>query len=222
MIEGADKSSIGDLDEAEPAKDTRDETLSKLDPEERERFVRTYYKILQIVPSLKPVIDSNDQTKASELATITSKMNSIIRSTRSSDATRLKPHIAQYIPFNPFKSQIDPPIVHANGRADMGLNHPVLARFLCPVDQLERYDADVEQARKDLRSGDISMDAENFPALFWSGERPGDDFDPDNILHGLFRGYLLVRVGRHIFLGPSHALGGDSARATRTCNAILS
>lgn len=30
MIEEADKSSIGELDEAEPAKDTRDETLSKL------------------------------------------------------------------------------------------------------------------------------------------------------------------------------------------------
>lgn len=65
------------------------------------------------------------------------------------------------------------------------------------------------------------MDAENLPALFWSGERPGDDFDPDNILHGAFRGYMLVRVGRHIFLGPSHALGGDSARATRSCNTIL-
>jgi hypothetical protein len=65
------------------------------------------------------------------------------------------------------------------------------------------------------------MDADNFPSLFWSGEHPGDDFDPNNILHGLFRGYMLVRVGRHIFLGPSHALGGDSARATRTCNAIL-
>ncbi|KAG6369750.1 hypothetical protein JVT61DRAFT_13620 [Boletus reticuloceps] len=65
------------------------------------------------------------------------------------------------------------------------------------------------------------MDAENFPTLFWSGERPGDDFDPENILHGLFREYMLVRVGQHIFLGPSHALGGDSVRATHTCNAIL-
>jgi hypothetical protein len=73
-------------------------------------------------------------------------MISTIRTTRSSDATRLKPHIAQYsIPFNPFKSQIDPPVINANGRVDMGLNHPVLARFLCPVDQLERYDADIEQ-----------------------------------------------------------------------------
>lgn len=77
------------------------------------------------------------------------------------------------------------------------------------------------RAQKDLQSGDISMDAENFPALFWSGEHPRDDFDPENILHGVFKVYMLVWVGRHIFLGPSHALGGDSVRATHTCNAIL-
>ncbi|KAN0074754.1 hypothetical protein V8E55_011803 [Tylopilus felleus] len=127
MIEEADKSRVGELDEAEPAKDTWDETLLKLDPEEHERFVRTYYKILQLVLSLKAIINSNDQTKASELVTITSKL-----------------------------------------------------------------DADVEQAQKDLQSGDISMDAENFPALFWSGEHPRDDFDPENILHGVFKGYMLV------------------------------
>ncbi|KAG8218888.1 hypothetical protein J3R82DRAFT_4567 [Butyriboletus roseoflavus] len=218
LIEQVNASRSSELNEEESAHDAHKEVLSTIDQESRDLYLRSYYKIIQIVPSLKVVID--DPNKASELTAITSKMNMTIRTTRSSDAIHLKPHITQYILFNPFKSQINPPIINANGRADMGLNHPVLARFLCPVDQLERFDTDIEQAMKDLKSGEISMEAKNFPALFWSGEQPGDDFKVDNMFNGLFRGYLLVRVGRHIFLGPSSALGKDS-RGTRSCNAIL-
>ncbi|KIK77278.1 hypothetical protein PAXRUDRAFT_167388, partial [Paxillus rubicundulus Ve08.2h10] len=71
-----------------------------------------------------------------------------------------------------------------------------------------------------LESGKLLMTAEDLPAFLWSGERPGDDYDPENELSCLFKSYYLVRVARHIFLGPSSALGGDS-RATRSCNAVL-
>lgn len=50
------------------------------------------------------------------------------------------------------------------------------------------------RARKDLTSGVMPMSSEDFPSLFWSGETPGKDYDPDNMLHGLFKSYFLVRV----------------------------
>jgi hypothetical protein len=94
------------------------------------------------------------------------------------------------------------------------------------------------RARKKLASGKIQMTANDFPAFLWSGNPPGDEYDGDAMTQGLFRGYLLERVShslftahrvshqplaqvmRHIFTGPSTALGDDS-RATRSCNAAL-
>ena len=102
-------------------------------------------------------------------------MNTTIKATQSNDATRLKTCIAQYALPNPYKpASLDPPIINANGRAEMGLNHPILAQWLCPADQLERFDENPEQyvlyshiitnsftvpsrACKDLASGAICM-----------------------------------------------------------------
>ncbi|KIJ10135.1 hypothetical protein PAXINDRAFT_86505, partial [Paxillus involutus ATCC 200175] len=72
----------------------------------------------------------------------------------------------------------------------------------------------------DLESGKLPMTAEDLPAFLWSGERPGDDYNPENKLSCLFKSYYLVHVAQHIFLGSSSALGGDS-HATRSCNVVL-
>ncbi|KIK80586.1 hypothetical protein PAXRUDRAFT_90592, partial [Paxillus rubicundulus Ve08.2h10] len=93
--------------------------------------------------------------------------------THSSDATHLKPHIPQYSTPNPFKAVLGPPIVSSNRRAEMGLNHPILAQWLCPVNALTRFDEDPMQATKDLASGAIPMEAEDYPTLFWSGSMLG-------------------------------------------------
>jgi len=69
-------------------------------------------------------------------------MTEIIHGTRSVDSTSLKKHVAQYLPIDPHKEGIKPPIVNGS-KAEMGLKHPVLARFLCPVDRVQDYDADM-------------------------------------------------------------------------------
>ncbi|KIJ58069.1 hypothetical protein HYDPIDRAFT_94570 [Hydnomerulius pinastri MD-312] len=146
-------------------------------------------------------------------------MNGIIRSTRSNDATRLKTVIGHYAAPDPSKAAISPPIYNGSaGRSHMGLNHPVLARYICPIEYLDEFDTDPAKTRKKLASGKLDMKAQHFPAVLWSGSTPGDDYQPENMHHGLFKGFLLVM--RHIFLGPSTALGEDS-RATRSCNAVL-
>ena len=55
------------------------------------------------------------------------------------------------------------------------------------------------RARKDLASGVMPMTADNFPTLFWSGDMPGDDYDPENVCHGAFKSYFLVRVSQFNF-----------------------
>ena len=73
-------------------------------------------------------------------------MNSDIKNTRLSDATHLKASIPRYCLLNPSDpTSLKPPILSTKGRAEMGLNHPILAGWLCPADQLEAFDEDPEK-----------------------------------------------------------------------------
>ncbi|KAH7881914.1 hypothetical protein F5I97DRAFT_1991406 [Phlebopus sp. FC_14] len=163
LIQQDTASKHGKLDEDNAARGVHEESLRRLSSESKEHTTRTYYKIIQIVPSLKAIVD--DPLKSTELMVISSKMNAMIRSTRSNNTTRLKTYIPQYAAPNPFKVAFNPSIVSSNGRAEMGLNHPILTRWLCPADQLQRFDEDPIQAVKDLASGVISMGAEDFSGV---------------------------------------------------------
>ncbi|KIM55581.1 hypothetical protein SCLCIDRAFT_134426, partial [Scleroderma citrinum Foug A] len=76
------------------------------------------------------------------------------------------------------------------------------------------------RTRSQLEDGSIIMCADAFPAFLWAGNPPGHNFNEDNMLDGLFKGYLLLHVATHIFKGPSTALGSKSCRL-RPCNAVL-
>jgi hypothetical protein len=70
-------------------------------------------------------------------------MESAISGTRSDDSTRLKTHIGHYVAPNPAEAAVSPPIHDGSGRrTHMGINHPVLARFLCPIGEIARFDED--------------------------------------------------------------------------------
>lgn len=70
-------------------------------------------------------------------------MSGEIKNTRSTDASRLKFFIPKYASPDPDNlSIIKPPIVVTKSKAELGLNHPLLARWLCPIDRLEEYDED--------------------------------------------------------------------------------
>jgi hypothetical protein len=54
-----------------------------------------------------------------------------------------------------------------------------------------------------VEDGSIKITDEDFPSFLYESETY---YDADNEDIGLFRGYLLVRVYRHIFTGPSSAM----------------
>ena len=73
-------------------------------------------------------------------------MNGHIKAIRSTDASHLKNSVPRYALPDPNKpNSLDPPIVTSNDRAEMGLNHPILARWLCPAEYLESFDEDPAQ-----------------------------------------------------------------------------
>jgi len=70
-------------------------------------------------------------------------MESTISGTRSDDSTRLKIQIGKYAALDPARHPVSPPIDDGSGRrTHMGMNHPVLARFLCPIGEIERFNED--------------------------------------------------------------------------------
>lgn len=50
------------------------------------------------------------------------------------------------------------------------------------------------RVRKKLQDGSIRMDAGMLPTFLWEGDPPGRNFNEDNMLNGLFKGFLLLRV----------------------------
>lgn len=50
------------------------------------------------------------------------------------------------------------------------------------------------RTRSQLEDGSIIMCADAFPAFLWAGNPPGHNFNEDNMLDGLFKGYLLLHV----------------------------
>ncbi|KAF9228984.1 hypothetical protein BS17DRAFT_690623 [Gyrodon lividus] len=122
-------------------------------------------------------------------------MNKAVRSTREDDSAYLKDKIGHYVSLNPAAAALSYPI-HTEGgsTSHMGLNHPVLARLLCPITVLADFQTDPEETRQQLISGKIKMFHTEYPTFLWEGDPPANDFKEDNIHQGLFKGYLLERV----------------------------
>ncbi|KAG1786578.1 hypothetical protein EV424DRAFT_1551397 [Suillus variegatus] len=214
--EAADK---GELDESKAEKENRRRRLSAMSLKTRDRYTRNYQQLLHLAPSIRSLI--NDRTKARELMKVTQKMNTVISATRSDDVARLKSQIGHYAVPIPSDGGLKPAIYNGNpSRSHLGVNHPVLASYLCPVSRLAEFNRDPAEGQKKLASGGIRLTANDFPAFLWSGNPPGCDYDDDAMTEGLLQGYLIERVMRHILTGPSTALGQDSW-ATQTCNAML-
>ncbi|KAG1760894.1 hypothetical protein EDD22DRAFT_780536 [Suillus occidentalis] len=121
-------------------------------------------------------------------------MDAAISATCSNDTSHLKGQIGHYAAFN-CHSPIMPPIYDGTGsRTHLGINHPILAQFLCPVRELKAFSEDADKAQKKLQNGKIRMTASALPAFLWPGDLPGKDYDDNNMFEGMFEGHLLERV----------------------------
>ncbi|KAG2109795.1 hypothetical protein BD769DRAFT_1674808 [Suillus cothurnatus] len=217
-LQQCDAAENGDVSEDEDIWASRDKRLSKMSPKIQDRYKRNYARLLQLAPSLKPLL--GDPRKTSELNIIMRKMDATISATRSNDTSCLKGQIGHYAAFN-LHSPIMPPIYDGTGsRTHLGSNHPILTRFVCPVRELKEFSKDADKAQKKLQSGKIKMTASTLLAFLWAGDPPGEDYDDNNMFEGMFEGYLLERTMRHIFTSPLSAYGGET-QVTRTCNAAL-
>jgi hypothetical protein len=70
-------------------------------------------------------------------------MDTVISATRPDDTSHLKNKIGHYMAFNMKDHPILPAIYDGSGSCShIGINHPILARFLCQVRELKRFSED--------------------------------------------------------------------------------
>ncbi|KAG2147370.1 hypothetical protein BD769DRAFT_1382415 [Suillus cothurnatus] len=123
---------------------------------------------------------------------------------------------------NPDKDLVRPPITdNSKSHAQMGFNHVQLGKMLCPAKYLVNYIKDLHGMKNKFDSGSLRVIAALWPAYLYPGNIAGEDFDPEDILEGLFHGYLLERVTEHIFTSTSSALKAGISNGTCACNAKL-
>ncbi|KAG1796085.1 uncharacterized protein HD556DRAFT_1234928 [Suillus plorans] len=134
--------------------------------------------------------------------------------------------MGSYAAPHPDKELVYPPIADdSKNRAKMGFNHAQLGKMLCPAKHLVDYIKDPARyyyrMKDKFDSGSLKVTSAVWPAYLYPGDIPGEDFDAEDIIEGLFRGYLLERVAKHIFTSPSSALKVGVSNGTRACNAKL-
>ncbi|KAI0065196.1 hypothetical protein BV25DRAFT_1913815 [Artomyces pyxidatus] len=160
-------------------------------------------KIAILIPSLREYVDGH---KLSELnATIIPWMNKGISGSRSDDAYRLKLAVPKYAsadPNNPEKYLA----ISAESKDGRGFKHERLGRLLCPARDVARYDEDTARARQDILRGDIRVTGNRLPTFIYENE----EYDPDDMMKGAFRGAYFINCYKDIMTTPSSVRDGDS------------
>ncbi|KAG1764281.1 hypothetical protein EV702DRAFT_1205055 [Suillus placidus] len=210
----------GDETEEEHIKAAHRKILDSRDTLTCARYMCTFKYINKHAPYLGTLIGR--RKKCNELVQLIGEMQNMINHVRSEDASRLKSRMGSYAAPNPDKELICLPITDdSKSHAQMGFNHAQLGKLLCPAKYLVEYTKDPHGMKNKFDSASLKVTAALWPAFLYLGNTAGEDFDLEDIIEGLFRGYLLERVTKHIFTSLSSALKAGVSSGTRTCNAKL-
>ncbi|KAL0064270.1 hypothetical protein AAF712_008855 [Marasmius tenuissimus] len=139
---------------------------------------------------------------------------------RSSDISNLRKFIVVYLPKTP-NEPLSPELSSADadwGRR--GVRHPDICALFAPrklhkVITLGRSDPRWQWAVDQVVAKKDELLATGLPWFLYDRYNAVDQMD------GLFRGYLLFRVGRHVYTGPSSAMFLDKKSSARSNDARL-
>lgn len=189
-------------------------------PKVLERCKRAYQILIHLAPGLKTLI--SDPSKSKERSNIIRKvsicayihsfdysswpqMNKAIKSTRADDSARLRDKIGLYAAPNPTQAALSPPIC-SGSKSQLGFNHPVLAKFLCPISALGEFQEDPK--------GSVFHFESNMLVLNGLGNRLGPGLSR-NLLRGRSicqRRYIQYSCGRRM----------ETALTKRICTKVSS
>ncbi|KAI6009995.1 hypothetical protein BKA83DRAFT_4504113 [Pisolithus microcarpus] len=162
-----------------------------------DRLFKVYNKLLDHQPSLRKVFESGELR---EIVSIFKELNRGADAARGDDATSLKPVVVHWLTSaEPVELVLKPD--EKDGR---GFDHEVTGCLLCPVD----YDWHDPNHRKKICDyhPDFLVTAHSWPTFLYENEK----FDLNRPSNGLFKGRLLVKAFKQIFMSPTSILKMDN------------
>ncbi|KAG5634421.1 hypothetical protein H0H81_002055, partial [Sphagnurus paluster] len=186
-------------------KDSDDETA--LD----ERSIGAWNVLCEMIPGFKNRMLELSGDHSARKA-ICREIRAGMKKVRSDDTNLLKHGILSFMLLGAPTDQPSPAL-DGKTRHNHGWNHPQTARLLCPA----KYDPTPENLEK-LHKGELACTAFTFPRFLFPDNYV---FDPEDILHLIFRGHILFRACRFIFNGPLTALLDPGSQQGESGNAAI-
>ncbi|KAI0318230.1 hypothetical protein OF83DRAFT_1117308 [Amylostereum chailletii] len=166
----------------------------------KNRFRCVYPRILDSVPGLREFIVS--MPSSTSLDRVITKITKRAQNARGEDTANLRAVLDLFPCANGVDSLLDPPLTHS--KKTRGTNHPDLARWLCPAE-------DISLGRKMLRDGRIPVEGDRYLlGLYKDGI-----FNPKNPEAGLFQSASILKAGRLIFTGKATIREGFNPQGLR-------
>ncbi|EKM78995.1 hypothetical protein AGABI1DRAFT_129261 [Agaricus bisporus var. burnettii JB137-S8] len=120
---------------------------------------------------------------------------------RNEDTSSLKKNAMKYLPLDPFKTPVMPPIP-TSGKELRGFNHVMTARLLTPMKDIAEFDNDPNSYIQKHADGQVKLTASRLPFFLYDET----NYDPDIPDLGLLKGHFIIRVFRCLMTGPSSAI----------------
>ncbi|KAG6379029.1 hypothetical protein JVT61DRAFT_11455 [Boletus reticuloceps] len=119
--------------------------LSKIYDKTLACYKHLYGVILHLIPGIKALI-GNRGSQGAQLKRVTKKINHTINEARSNDTGKLRDNIASYVTPDLSVAVISPAIPSGSSHSQLGVNHPVLPGYLCPIDSAKAFQDNPEGA----------------------------------------------------------------------------
>ncbi|KAF8727154.1 hypothetical protein AX14_007553 [Amanita brunnescens Koide BX004] len=165
-----------------------------------------FEKIMQLVSTFRTYVLEIAKNNEESLLAFINLLQETMNGVKSHDSFMIKEKIPEVIvPDGQPKSNYDVPRSHEKSR--WGWYNNVLARLLCPMELIAEFDQDPEEFRAQVLEARRTISAFSWPAFCYDESL----YDPSDPMKGLFRGFLLERIYRFLFTGPSTTFGHKSS-----------
>ncbi|EIW80604.1 hypothetical protein CONPUDRAFT_166086 [Coniophora puteana RWD-64-598 SS2] len=156
-----------------------------------------------------------------ELDACIDKIRNRINTTRSNDFNPVRARISFYASPN-MNEPLKPYLTNHSGRDEYGFNHRQLGRLLCPIPYIQDWRENRKRTQAKLLAGSIPGISTLLPAFTYKGDAvAGSEYDPENIAEGMWEGYMMERIAKHIFVAPKAGLNNDVTPVSTRSNAVI-
>ncbi|TFK31267.1 hypothetical protein BDQ12DRAFT_729703 [Crucibulum laeve] len=150
---------------------------------------RSMFKCIAVLVPTFPEVIGSFEKDPDQFDMFIEQLSSAAAAACQEDTAAFKNRILSYIPLDMLNRVLQPPLTSAHAKSLQGFNHLQIARLLCPIKWLEKFNNDPNAFMEQVKDGQIKIKAKDWPAFVYSADV---EFDPEDVSNGLMRGYAFA------------------------------